>query len=366
VALGSMLGLLVVLAGCRSESRQLELTPLFEKSRTSDLVAGQGALTGSGYDGFRQGQAGAGHWIEGPLELRFFLHRELPLRLTCQVRTDAPAEVQVSLNGAPWPEPLQALPGHEVFELELDTLRPGWNSLTLSSPGPLQWQSALLQPSRAAQSSKTGQLMHPQRQTEGWLLPFGAVLAVPLPPQQTSRLQLAVELWEEEGVAPLSAGQWRLEIQARQDDPGSLLSYEVTQTGSQEFALPAFGQAAMLELRVLPENGHWPLPGQLGVKINHPRLLLDPAKETPQPTARFAGQLQVSEQTVRLGDLEYRARPPSLHDLRQDPERREDLLLQRPATALHLESALPRAGSSSHSPEDDETLRKLRTLEYLR
>jgi hypothetical protein len=364
--------LLALLLGCSSQAmHKLELTQLFPRARTRSIVTGNGPLGGKQYQAFRAAGlvTSDDQWVSSPdgkVDLRFYLHRLQPLRLTLEVEGEG--EVSPSLNGAALEK--QVLPkGLGVLDIEvaIDPVRLGLNRLTLTAAPEVRWRALLVEPAFAAISSKTGQVARPFVDGANLLLPFGQTLSLPLPPQGASRLSFGLETWKEEGVAALADGSWSLLVSTREDDPATLLALEIDEVGRQDLSLPALKHAAVLELSLQPKDDRGPLPGQLGVRLVAPILEMESAPAAPS-TADPGEPEFVGEDSVSVGALKFMARPPALYDLAKDPEQQKDLMLVRPATALHLESVLleRRQGGDQGRATDEETLRNLRTLEYLR
>lgn len=341
----------VLLLGCTPpQNEKLELAALFPGARTESIVSGSDGSEPA----FHQGQ-----------EWRFFLHRRLGLRLTLQLEAARAGNLVPVLNGVPLPAQ-SVRPEEGVLDLEVseDGLLPGWNVLVLQGDQGGRCRALLVAPLKAALSSRTGEVVRPSVEGSDLMLPFGQTVSFPLAPQGASHLSFLIEPWLDEGVAPLGKDSWTLTVSTRQDDPETLVESRLSQAGPQSLTLAACTGAGMLELSANPNGRHAPLPGQLGLRLVRPTLELEgpPLSSSSTPPA-----LSVDKDGIRLRNLKLVARPPGLYDLAKDPEGKQNLIAERPATALHLESLwLSLQGRGSAAGRHDETLRNLRTLEYLR
>lgn len=341
--------MILLLLGCARPARKVELAALFPGARTESIVSASDGAEPA----FHQGE----QW-------RFYLHRRLPLRLTLQMEATAPGHVTPILNSRRLARQTMAQ-GAGVLDVEApaEGLELGWNVLTLETSPGLVCQAMLVAPLQAALSSRTGEVVRPSVEGSSLLLPFGQTVSFPLPPQGPGQLTMTIEPWLEEGVAPFGNDSWTLTVVTRQDDPATRLEWQFRSPGTQRIALSPFTEAAILEFSLDPNGRHAPLPGQLGLRLISPMLEAEEVVESPGSPPPLTFQ----QDGVRLRDLKLVARPPALYDLAKDPQAKVSLTQERPATALHLESVwLASKGRGQGSRQDDQALRNLRTLEYLR
>jgi hypothetical protein len=300
--------------------------------------------------------------LSGTTTLRFFLHGPQRLRLTLHTESSGEAPVSATLDSLPLPP--QTVPkGGGVVEFESSSEVPGpaFCALHLKAPAQVRWLALVVEPLRAGISSQSAQLARPAVEGSSLLIPFGANLDFPLPPMAATALELSVEPWVEPGVVAPQEGDWKLTLEAREDDPSTRKTGELTAGGT--FSLPAFASAGMLTLCAESLSPRPPLPGQLGLKVKGTMPI--PASTTPLPSGGSTPTFQ-GERGVTLGSLVFQSHPPALFDTAKDPERRNNLIISRPATALHLESALLARQGGAGDTGDDPALKSLRTLDYLR
>lgn len=342
----------------------MDLLQAFSSARHSAPRSGHGPLGSESYRPYREAKIDSDEWLVGDqgVELSFFLFQVEPLRFTLEGEIKTNSTVRFQLNQRPLKE-LSLESGAQVIDLKLDPeqLQPGLNRLTIE-PGPTRWHHLLMEPRYPGLSSTSGRMLKPQMAREaGLLLPFEQTLEYPISPGSAAELVLQAEPWVESGIAEMAEGDWELQISWYENAPDSKVVHTVKLPGRAQLTLPARKGATVLGLTARHKGERGPFPGQAGLEISQLVLQRSTASTRPESEStppRWEGDLLI------FGSYRYRAHPPTLF-LADQPQ--HNLILERPATALHLDSLWQRMRSQDTLTVEQQTQLQedLRSLQYL-
>lgn len=269
---------LVLLGGCTRNLHTMELWREFPHARSQSILTGQGTVGSFEYRPFLDSRTEhweASEWLAAErdeVRFRFVVHHRLPLRLTLEGRSSLPKEVTIQLNEEILQKAqLKASPTLFTLELPEEGLRIGNNVLTIQGTTATQWHQCKIEPSSEER---------PRVEGESLKLPYYQTVEYPLVLPQAGLLKVQLSPWSQPGTAENS---FVLEVRLGSDQGQQL--FQLDGSGRQTLQLPPVQGPASLALTARPGPDP-PLPGQLGISLEAPRIELSspPAKAGPVVT----------------------------------------------------------------------------------